>query len=1259
MKINTPFAVAPNSHYPHLNALHRIAVLFFAAVLMTTTAWANNPDPSEGWKHFANNDYDKAKAAFKKDLNGSSKADAYLGLSLIGSATGDEALTQESFYKFYDETPNKAEYATALWSMGSGKKTDKELDYLKKLTQLKDLRIVAMAENAYGSHHYSSNKMSDAAAAYAKTGTITTWQSVGEFENISESGFDKDFGALAHPEPDYLFKNKRGADVKWFDLKTSPSTSWVHLNYHFYVNDAIVYLQNFCNSPKEQEVEFRLGTSGSVKVWVNDQLLFSEAKERNNDIDTYLFTAKLMKGHNRILMQLGSSEVSSSNFLMRIADMDGNLVDGLSYTTKLQDYPKNYSYKSTVVSDYIEEFFLNKIKNNPASIEPYLSLVQYYNHNERIYKAKKTLKEAKKRFPDCTYVNYQLILAYARDDNDNAVSTYLEEIKTKDPNNPIALQLLYEEAFEREDFDEAKRLFKIIEKNNLDQKDIYAKKMAMAGQDEEIEKLIKLVDEAYAKYPEDLDFLGAKYYIEKEARKNNSGATKILQKYLKKNYDEDIVTTLASDYFDAGNISKGLAELEKLVKNKPNGIGYYKKIAGVHTGLSNYKEAEKYIKKCLEIAPYVSSYHSSLATVYEQQNKKKDAVKALKTAIYYNSYDYDAREQLRKLEGEKDNFSNFAEEDVYKIFKNAPDGKDYPEDQSIILVDDVRKVIYENGGSEEKHTLLAKVFNSSGVDSWKEYYIPAYRNQNYIIEKAEVLKKDGAKVTAQTSGRHIVFPNLEEGDGIHVTFKLQNYYSGKLSNHFWGKHYFELFLPMKSSRYSLLIPRNKKFDYETLNFDLEPKKTSVGNNDLYIWEVADVPSIKYEPYMSEMADVANMLHLSSFEDWDYIAEWYADLAQAKAKDDFEVKEAVNEIFEGKAGLTEKQKVREIYNYIVNEIRYISVPFLQSGLVPQKSGYVLSSKQGDCKDVSSLFVAMCKTQGIDANLVLVNTRDEGQKAMALPSIGFNHCIAKINMDNEDYFIELTAENLPFASGSSSVDGAFVLEIPQDANTKAMAKVIDPPTRVRNNVVRISDVSFNGDKMTVDKLNTKTGTYASSMRYTYENDGEEERFKTMQKAINDDFANVKLLELDLQEGIEGNSDAVKYRYKYEVPSVFTEIGGMSIFKLPWADGFETPDFLTTEERKYPIEFWNYTYADEKKEVLTISIPTGKTVSEVPESQSYSSKTATYSMTFKQSGNQLIATRTFKVLQDVVQPEDYVEFKDFMTKVIKADSQQLAFR
>ncbi|MDP1335075.1 transglutaminase domain-containing protein, partial [Klebsiella pneumoniae] len=77
---------------------------------------------------------------------------------------------------------------------------------------------------------------------------------------------------------------------------------------------------------------------------------------------------------------------------------------------------------------------------------------------------------------------------------------------------------------------------------------------------------------------------------------------------------------------------------------------------------------------------------------------------------------------------------------------------------------------------------------------------------------------------------------------------------------------------------------------------------------------------------------------------------------------------------------------------------------------------LNNKLGDCKDVSTLFVALCNEVGIKANLVLVSTRDNGLYGMLLPNIQFNHCIASLEEGGKKYYIELTDNKNPFGAGS---------------------------------------------------------------------------------------------------------------------------------------------------------------------------------------------------------------------------------------------------
>ena len=100
----------------------------------------------------------------------------------------------------------------------------------------------------------------------------------------------------------------------------------------------------------------------------------------------------------------------------------------------------------------------------------------------------------------------------------------------------------------------------------------------------------------------------------------------------------------------------------------------------------------------------------------------------------------------------------------------------------------------------------------------------------------------------------------------------------------------------------------------------------------------------------------------------------------------------SDLFKNKKGLTDLQKARTIYDFIEANVSYSNVPFMHGPIIPQKASRTLNTKLGDCKDVSTLFVALCNEVGLKANLILVDTRDNGERHLNLPSVDFNHCIA---------------------------------------------------------------------------------------------------------------------------------------------------------------------------------------------------------------------------------------------------------------------------
>ncbi len=1252
------------------------AVCIALFILSVQFSLANKSDLEKGWNNFFNNKRKEAQANFEDALKSAdSKAEGYLGLSLLAKEVdnSDEAFTQ--FANFFNASDNPLPYTYALWSTSCvnadfGSKSPQQLKFMEQLlvNPKANLTLKAMAAYILGKHYDNKGDFTKAAFYYKQIQSISQWKMAGTFENISASGFDKNYGPVHAKDYNETYKNKVGAPVSWIDLSGARVDQWVDFSYIFNYENSIMYAQTFINSPNQKDALLRIGTSGSLKVWLNDKLITSQADETNNDIDTYLIKVKLGKGANRLLLQVGESEgIGACNFLTRISTLDEKLFTDITYTKDIQSYSTaDTSYKVEMFNNPYEEFFEKKIKEEPNTILNYILLAEAYSRNEKKHEMRTVLKKAREKSPNSGYISEQFVTLFIKTKNRTLLSKEVEWLKENDPQSSFSHKYQVQEAFDKENYDEAKTLIDKIEvefgtSNKTNLQFLLNNRIKIAGQKDQVETIIKLVNEGYEKFPDSYNFVNLKAILEKAITKDSKKAVAIWEKYVKNVYSESAYLELASLYFDIAKVDKALKIYEMLIANEPLAVGYVYTLGEKYSGLQQYDKAIEYYLKCIKQTPYISTYWSSLGQAYEQQNKNDLAMSAYQKCLTYSPTSYHTREKLRHLEEKKDIFSHFDSVDVYQLIKNSPTLKDYPDDNSIILTNDIQKVVYGDGASETKETIVIKTLNKDGVDEWKEYGI-GYNEyaQKLIIEKAEVVKPNGSKIAGERNGSNIVFTSLEPGDAIHITYRIQDFYSGMLSKHFWDKQYLSGFYPLKRVKYSLLVNKDVKFSFKMLNSDIKPSQKEVEDFILYTWETKDEPSIKWEKYMPALTDVAKVLYLSSIADWKFISEWYTDLSKTKAKAEYEVKEALDEMFMGKANLTQLQKAKMIYNYIVENVRYSSVSFRQSGHIPQKATTTLNTRLGDCKDVSTLFAAMCREVGMKASLMLVDTRDNGTNDMMLPSIDFNHCVAKVNADGKDYIIEMTSDKVPFSVVPDDLKKSFALEINPYGNQATNAPIlINPSNRPQNNLLREATVTFDGGNMIVKKKNFRTGNYVSALKSTYQNLSKEERDKEMLETFSSDYpAKVKLNLLEFIN-LDSLEDTMKYKANFTVNDVFAKIGGMSICKIPWSDRIESIDFLSSDIRKLPIEYWKFVSCDKASETLTITIPQGKTISEMPKSQKFSCFLADYSIEYKLEGTKIIATRTIIYKNDFVPVEKYLELKQFYTNIVAADAEQIAFK
>lgn len=1239
------------------------------AIFFVGFQWVNAQSSFDlGKDAFYQNRFDEAKRQFSRSKTSSGKeaAESHLFLSLIAAMQGKEADAFSHFDAFFRSAENPYPYTFSLWSSESVMGTE----HKKSMAKVKFLHALAtdpkaggtlkaMANSALGDHYAASNQFEKSNEQYAKIGALDKWAMVGEFENISESGFDKVFSPITQHQAEATFINRNGAEVKWFQIPGNRADKWTDFTFHFFAENSILFAQTFVNCPANQEVQIRLGTSGSLKVWLNNGLLLAESEERNNDLDTYIVPAKLQQGQNRLLLQIGASEIERSNFMVRITDSNGDPLPGITHSSQSQSFtPIPPGPLSARVPIGPEQYFENAIRKNQASVLDYLVLAQAYLRNDKGYEARKILAKAEKLAPQSSYLKIQQIEAFNRSGNTTDATIAVDWVKQHDPDNLFSLNVLLNEEVENNKWETANKLLDKVEALYGESESSTLQRISVAAKEGKQELVAKLVNKGYLAYPDNYVFVNLKADLETATSKSQTNALAIVRKFLKTSYLYEAQKSLSDLYFAKGDNAKGLEAYQVVLKNSPYLVAFYYNLGNFYLGARDYKQAEKNYRMCLNISPFIYYFWSALGKTQQGNNQMGEAKSSFQRALQLNPRDGESREKLRQLAGKPEVFTHFPQIKAEEIVSKAPAAEAFPDENSVILLDEVQKVVYKGGISEEKRFLLVKILATEGINRWKQYGVEHYSTQSFNIEKAEVIKANGSKVEASVSYDQIVFSSLEVGDAINVEYKLTGMSSGLLNAHFWDSFYFSHYIPYQTSRYRLLVEQGVSFQHKFSKEPISPIIEKREEFDLYTWEKKDQSALAFEDRMPELADVGNVLSISSIPDWATVSAWYNDLSANKSKINLEVKEAVAKVLEGKANLTEMQKARLIYEHIVSNIKYLSVAFLQSGLIPQKASHVLNTRLGDCKDVSTLFVAMCKEAGLQADLVLIATRNGGKHQMLLPSIDFNHCIARLKSGGKEFYIELTSDKLPFNTFYNNLLNATALNVyPVGAGPTPTLFHLNPPSRNLNLVVRETEMEVKETDLNIRKKSTKTGVYASNMRESYLDLSNQDRMKEMQRAISGDYSQTILKSLKFN-GLKGISDTVETLYDYLAPEAVTSIGGLELVNMPWSERAKSTDFNFTDNRQTPIDLWELD-TDGEEETIQFQIPKKNSLAEVPKNISIFCPVAEYSLQYQQKPDKLLITRKLRYKKDRVDLSDMKEFESFYRKMVAGDSRQLALK
>jgi tetratricopeptide (TPR) repeat protein len=1233
---------------------------------------AQNNNYQEAWKALSENNASKARELFEKETsNPASEIDANLSLILLDSYNGQEIKSLERFRQVMTKAQDPYPYLYAFWFNavafgGYGKKEKAELDFINQC--LKDPKANGSIQSAFhyvkGLHFLKSNNMAEAKKEWEQMASITQWQYVGPFDNIKGSGFDKNYEPISHPQKPNKFVSDNFTNIDWFKPEAEHIDGWVFTLSHIRSYTAILYAQTFVYAPEDMDIVLCAGVNGTLKVWMNDKLIIKESEDRQTELDVYKSRCKLKKGFNRVLVQMGYENSNIPNFIVRLTDEKFSPIKGLKVEADYQPYTvdKGEFDASQNIPHFAEKYFEDKIKSEPENIVNHLLYTQVLLRHKKIVEGRKVMNALSTKYPKNVLIKFYLLQCLLKSETRTELLKELDALKELDSKSYLSIVLKITQLMEEEKYDEA--LEKLNEQIQLygESEEAISKKMDILANQKNYQELKDLIDETYQKYPENPTFVDMKFSLTNKGRNDPKEAVKIAEKYLKNNFEASLVRQLTGTYFDLGYYEKGLATYQKIIDIAPYDSESYDDMANIYFSAQNYSLALKYAEKAYNMAPYYSSYLYSMGKIHEATRQKEKALEFYEKALYYNPTNFDVRNKITQLEKSPSAQSLIPEYDIYDLIKKSnPQDKIGKHDWYYIMDEKIR-IVYPEGASEEYYTYCVKILEEKGIDYWKEMPI-SYNpySQRIVIEKAEVVKSNGSKIAAEKTESDVIFTNLEKGDVVYVRYKLENYYWGRFAKDFWDKYLFVAFVPSDMSRYRLLIANDIKFDYKFIQGDLKPTIQTKGKYTLYTWEKAQASAVESEYYMPSLVDVAPALHISTLKRWQDIVDWYGDVSAKQAEAGFEIKEICKELFTQDKTFSQYEKAKIIYDYIIKNIHYSSVSFRQSAYVPQKAVKVLNTKLGDCKDLSTLYASMAREVGLDVNLVLLSSKDNGRNNMLLPSLEFNHCIVKVKIDNKPFYVELTDADLPFGSIPSYDITSQILEIPfKEQKIESHIETLQSVNSTPHRITRKCTVKIGEQDLSVETKTIRQGYATTNTRYNYKNLNEKQRKEDIQQAIARDFKNPVILHELVFNDLVSLTDTLTYQYKYTVKNEILDIGSLKTFRVPFTDNIVRLDRFPEEKRDFPIELWKYDDTENYIADMVIQLPQGYEYVDVPQNFSIKFGNLDYQISYKKINNQTLEVkRDVKWLQEMVEPNYYEEFKEFLNKIIAQENKYITFK
>jgi transglutaminase-like putative cysteine protease len=571
------------------------------------------------------------------------------------------------------------------------------------------------------------------------------------------------------------------------------------------------------------------------------------------------------------------------------------------------------------------------------------------------------------------------------------------------------------------------------------------------------------------------------------------------------------------------------------------------------------------------------------------------------------------------------------------------------------------KVIVRNSIKE----LLMNINHRADISKY-EFYDSESKIETFIL-KYRNQKNIGLPVKDEFYKDKDLFYNDARVKYVNLDFPVQGYsYNYELEKKYndikyFTSMYFNDEFPVIKKEITIVVPDWLNLELKEFNFEgntISKTKTYDAKNGVttytYVMESVDAlykekkapgrtyiyPHILFIAKSFKNKDKETLLFNSTAD----LYKWYKSLTDSMKDDTSVLQNKVTELTS--AAKTDEEKIKNIYYWVQDNIRYIAFEDGIAGFKPDESNNVFEKRYGDCKGMANLSKQMLKLAGFDARLSWIGTKHIFYD-YTTPSLAVNnHMICTLFYKGKTYFIDGTEKYNSFGEDAERIQNK---EVMIEDGDKFIIKKVPVAESDLNKEIYNANLIVDNDILSGTCSKMYTGESRTEFLNIINSFEANKKGETLEKYLTGNDKNITPSNIKTSD-LKNRDLKLSVNYEINVLNKISKFDNDIYIDLEYMNEYKNFEF---KDRNTDYEF-NYKTNYESNVVL--AIPNGYKLTKLPENLNVNEADFSILISFKQVGKDIIYKKQFLFKNAVVKANEMIKWNAFNKNLNTIYNQQI---